>query len=141
MDSDIAFTAFEPDVRQSSALNASENMPSRRTSYEDRRSTDWRKDPRHPRNDPAQVRPIPGNLNFWPATVLDASRSGLGITLTTPLSRGCRIEVRLSKQAVVFGEVRHCNRIGQDFRVGIVIEAAFYSESVYMPCTTGDGSI
>ena len=94
---------------------------------QDSHLTECRREPRHACSDPAEVQRIPLDGSSFPATVLDISISGLGITLDAPLCQGSRIEVRLSRQ-VMFGKVRHCRRIGKVFRAGIVIEAVFYSE-------------
>jgi len=91
------------------------------------RQSERRRYPRHARNDPAEVCLVPIDGTSWQATVSDISSAGLGIELGAPLRRGSRIEVVSAKQ-VIFGEVRHCRKIGKIFRAGIVVEAVFYSK-------------
>lgn len=91
------------------------------------RSTERRRYDRQPCHDPVEIRRVPVDGTSWPATILDVSRSGLGIALDVPLSQRSRIEV-IFGEWVMFGEVRHCRRIGKAFRAGIIIEAVFRSK-------------
>ncbi len=85
-----------------------------------------RREPRYPCNDHAELRRLFDGERF-PVTVLDVSRSGIGVALSTALLRGSRVEILLPRQIVIFGEVRHCRRSGDGFQAGILIEEVFYS--------------
>jgi hypothetical protein len=68
--------------------------------------------------------------HYFPATILDVSRGGLGVALSTSLIEHSRVEILLPKQVVIFGEVRHCRRVGAGFHAGILIEDVFYSRQM-----------
>ena len=84
---------------------------------------DKRKEGRYPTNDPAEVGTVPSSGARVPATVIDVSKSGLRLEVSVPFLAGTRIEiVTSSHKLVVFGEVRHCRRVGKVFHVGVLIE-------------------
>jgi hypothetical protein len=80
-----------------------------------------RQEVRYPTNDPAKVRISPGEECIR-GTVLDISKSGLRLELSTPITRGARVEVILTGDAVTFGTVRYCRRVADAYHVGILIE-------------------
>ena len=88
---------------------------------------DRRKETRYPCHDPAEVRVVREGRPSFPATILDISKSGLRIACSVQLTEGTRIEVIVPQQAVVFGEVRYCRAVSQEFHAGVQIEQAFYS--------------
>jgi hypothetical protein len=94
---------------------------------EDPGGIERRRDARYPTNDPAEIHILPLNGPSLPATVIDVSRSGLRLELSTQLARGLGVEVVMPGDAVVFGEVRYCRRARDAFRVGIRIEDVVYS--------------
>jgi hypothetical protein len=69
-----------------------------------------------------------GPRNF-PATVLDVSRSGLRLEMSTPIAKGSEIEVTARSQIAVFGEVRYCRRAGDSFHVGVLIRDVVQSHA------------
>lgn len=83
---------------------------------------DKRREQRYPTNDPAEVRVTPFTAAPIPAKVVDVSRSGMKLELTTPLPREARIEVTmLMSRVVIFGEVRYCRRAGSVCHAGVLI--------------------
>jgi hypothetical protein len=84
-----------------------------------------RREVRYPTNDPVQVRIRPGE-QLLPGTILDISKSGLRIELSTPVARDSRVEIILPTQAVVFGTVRYCRRVADAYHAGVVIDNIVY---------------
>jgi hypothetical protein len=80
-----------------------------------------RKEVRYPTYDPAQVRLSPGGRCIS-GTILDISRSGLGIELGAFIRRGSRVEIILAGRAVIFGTVRYCRRVAKGHHAGVLIE-------------------
>jgi len=77
---------------------------------------------RYPTNDPVQVRAFPYTADAVPANIVDVSRSGMKLELTTPLPRETRIEVLLPlTKLAIFGEVRYCRRNGSVYHAGVLI--------------------
>jgi hypothetical protein len=74
-----------------------------------------------------EIRIFPSDGSSRAATLIDISLSGLQIEVDATVPKGARIEILLSKQLIVFGEVRHRRRIGMKYRVGIRILQAFYA--------------
>ena len=93
-------------------------------------SSERRREPRYPCNNPVEIRCLPGDSKRMPGTLLDVSRRGLRVALDTRLGKGSRVEILMPKQVVIFGEVRHCRASGDKFHAGILIEDAFYSPGV-----------
>ena len=89
--------------------------------------TDRRKELRYPCHDPAEVRVVRDGEASFPATIRDISKSGLRVASAVQLTQGSRVEIVLVDQAVVFGEVRYCRAVGQEFHAGVLIQQAFYS--------------
>jgi hypothetical protein len=87
----------------------------------DRSGLERRTEVRYPTNDPAQVRLSPG-AEPVPGTILDISKSGLRIELTTLVERGTRIEIILTGRAAIFGTVRHCRRMADAYHAGVLVE-------------------
>jgi hypothetical protein len=92
------------------------------SAVEDRRS-----DLRYPSHVPVEIRIFPSDGSSIPATLMDISLSGLQLEIDATVPKGAQIEILLSKQLAVFGEVRHCRRIGAKYRAGILILQAFYA--------------
>lgn len=93
----------------------------------DSAAADRRRALRFPSHVPVQIRIFPSDGTTIPATLMDISLSGLQLEIDATLPKGAQIEILLSKQLAVFGEVRHCRRIGAKYRAGIVILQAFYA--------------
>jgi hypothetical protein len=94
---------------------------------EDPGGIERRREARYPTNDPAEIRILPLSGPRLPSTVIDVSRSGLRLEVSTQLARGLQVEVVLPAKAAVFGEVRYCRRAGDAFHVGIRIQDVHYS--------------
>lgn len=91
---------------------------------------DRRKEIRYPCHDPAEVRLLHNDAPGFAASVLDISKSGLRLACPIQLDEGSRLEVILQRQAIVFGEVRYCQKVGQEFHSGVQIERVFYTMNV-----------
>jgi hypothetical protein len=81
---------------------------------------DRRSEPRYSVDQPVVVTILDsGDREPFEGTVVDLSRSGLGVRVPYPIDLGCRIEIRWSRGTVV-GQVRNCHRIRPDnYRVGL----------------------
>lgn len=109
-------------ARARSASAAEENAASKSQGVKTEASgAERRREPRYPCNDPVEIRILPGDSSRIPATLMDVSRSGLRIELTTPVPKGTAIEILLSKQLAVSGRVRHCRRVGAKYQAGVLI--------------------
>jgi hypothetical protein len=86
-----------------------------------------RRDLRYPSHVPVEIRIFPSDGSRIPATLMDISLSGLQLELDATVPKGAQIEILLSKQLAIFGEVRHCRRVGAKYRAGIIIVQAFYA--------------
>ena len=89
-----------------------------------------RREVRYPCHDAAEIRLIQRDGSSLSATVLDISKSGLRVAVPLHLTHGAQVEVILPKQVVIFGEVRHCSRAGEEFHAGVLIEEVFYSRDL-----------
>jgi PilZ domain len=92
------------------------------SAVEDRRSN-----LRYPSHVPVEIRIFPSDGSSIPAALIDISLSGLQLEIDATVPKGAQIEILLSKQLAVFGEVRHCRRTGAKYRLGILIQQAFYA--------------
>jgi hypothetical protein len=82
-----------------------------------------RKETRYPTNDAADVRLLPGDGKHLPGTIIDISKSGLRLELSTALIKGRRIEIiTFPGGLIIFGEVKYCRRVGAVFHAGVLIE-------------------
>src|ERR1700756_3417371 len=70
----------------------------------ERTAAERRREPRYPCHDPAELRRL-SDGHYFPATILDVSRGGVGVALSAPLIEHSRVEVLLPRQVVIFGEV------------------------------------
>ena len=78
-----------------------------------------RKEPRFATNDRAWLRvlrPLPGER--MEALVLDVSKEGLKLSLTTRIDPGTVIEVRVGNM-LAFGEIRYCVKAGESIHAGV----------------------
>jgi len=89
-----------------------------------------RRETRYPCHDTAEIRWLQGGGASFSGTVLDISKSGLRVAIAVHLTQGAQVEVVLPKQVVIFGEVRHCSRAGEEFHAGVLIEEVFYSRDL-----------
>lgn len=85
------------------------------------RWSEKRREPRYPCHDAVALRVMSLGPRHFPATVLDVSRSGLCLEISTPIAKGSEVEVTALSQIAVFGEVRYCRRAGDAFHVGVLI--------------------
>jgi hypothetical protein len=85
-------------------------------------SCDRRAEARYPTSDPATFHILPAG-GWVRATVEDVSKSGLRLAMKTDvaLHKGVRIEIALSGEAKIFGEVRYCRRTNGVLHAGILI--------------------
>jgi len=90
-------------------------------------SAEKRRDLRYPSHVSVEVRIFPSDGSRIAATLVDVSLSGLQLEIDVTLPKGAQIEILLSTQLAVFGEVRHCRRVGAKYRAGILILQAFYA--------------
>lgn len=118
-------------VRNQPAQTDERNGPSKPSPGEPGGGTlrERRREPRYPCNDRAELRRLSDGGHFQ-VTVLDVSRSGVGVALSAALIEGARVEILLPRQVMILGEVRHCRRSGDAFHAGIQIEDVFYSKHI-----------
>jgi hypothetical protein len=90
-------------------------------------AADKRREARYVCNDPAKVRILSGNRGVFDATVMDISKSGLRLEGGSALLKGEKIEITLPREVIIFGEVRYCRRVAENYHVGVLIEDVFYS--------------
>src|SRR5580658_2877873 len=90
-----------------------------------------RREARYPCHDPAEVRIFVPRAESFPATVVDISRSGLGLEIQTHLRRRLAIEIVLPSEVVVFGTVQYCRRAGAAFHAGVAIDEVFYASHAH----------
>jgi PilZ domain len=82
-----------------------------------------RKERRYPTNDAADVKLLPDDGKHLPGTIIDISKSGLRLELSTGLTKGRRIEIiTFPAGLIIFGEVKYCRRVGAVFHAGVQIE-------------------
>lgn len=87
-----------------------------------------RTEPRFAVNDPAQVTVI--NVPDYPCLeghVLNLSKSGLALMMSTAIPTGCQVKVELT-DGVVLGEVRYCKKSDEEFTAGVAIETVMFRE-------------
>jgi hypothetical protein len=86
-------------------------------------ATEKRRETRYPTNDAADVRLLPDDGQHLPGTIIDISKSGLRLELSTALLKGRRIEIiTFPGGLIIFGEVKYCRRVGAVFHAGVLIE-------------------
>jgi hypothetical protein len=94
-----------------------------------RRALDRRREARYPTHDPVEVRLLDGQEGFRVSgTAVDVSRNGLRIAVDTPFIKGSRLEIFLPPRAVIFGEVRHCERSSACYYVGVLVEDIYFAQ-------------
>ena len=71
--------------------------------------------------DAAELRVLPEGASCG-VVVLDISRGGLRIQMDSELWKGCEVEITVPQQAVIFGQVRHCERASGVYHVGVLIQ-------------------
>jgi len=81
-----------------------------------------RREARYPTSDPAVVQILTPDGVRIAGTVVNVSRSGLGLELRSQLTKGMRVEVLVVRKCAIFGEVRYCRRSGDLFHTGIHID-------------------
>lgn len=111
----------------SSPSAADGTIPKARDAKDSTSGADRRRDLRYPSHVPVEIRIFPSDGSRITATLIDISLSGLQLELDATLPKGVQIEILLSKQLAVFGEVRHCRRVRAKYRAGILISQAFYA--------------
>lgn len=94
------------------------------------RLAERRREARYPTQDTAEVEVRHGEIVRLPATVVDISRSGLCLKLTTQVGRGELVKISLPRQVVIFGEVRYCRRADNFYHAGVLIHEVFYDQPV-----------
>ena len=57
--------------------------------------------------------------------VLDVSKSGLQLELETRVPKGAHVKITMTRNIIIFGEVRYCRASRGLFRVGILIRDLF----------------
>ena|ERR1700730_9700308 len=81
---------------------------------------DRRSEPRFPVDQPVVVTILDsGEREPFQGTVVDLSRSGLGVRVPYPIDLGCHIEIRWLRGTVI-AEVRNCLQMSPyNYRVGL----------------------
>ena len=88
-----------------------------------------RREHRYSTNDPAEVKVLPSDGVVLMATIVDVSRSGVGIEIERPLPKSTRVEIGSpDHKRVIFGEVRYCKPAGARFHIGVLIEGVVSRE-------------
>ena len=86
-------------------------------------NADRRKEPRYGSSGSARVLvPYVSEPQTLSAQVLDVSKSGLRLRLSVPIAPGTLVQIEL-KSIVASGEVRHCRKDGEEYSVGIQLDA------------------
>jgi hypothetical protein len=88
-----------------------------------------RQEARYPTQDAVEVKILIMDGPLLPATIIDISRSGLRLQMSTSLGKGMRLEIVYPRTIVIFGEVRYCRRQGSIFHAGVLIEDVIYSKT------------
>jgi len=84
---------------------------------------DRRKEPRYPSDGSARVLvSFLSEPQTFNARVLDVSKSGMRLKLSAPLAPGTLVQVEL-KSLVATGAVRHCRKDGEEYSMGIQLDA------------------
>jgi hypothetical protein len=96
-------------------------------------STERRREPRYPANDPATVQVLPGRGAKIGALLTDVSRSGVCLRLKTFLQVNSSVKIWLQSKTVMIGKVRYCRRRGTGFDAGILIEDLLYDPDAQAP--------
>ena len=90
-------------------------------------SKERRREARYPTGDAARIRVLPIEGDWAAATVVDISRSGVRVELSSAVPSGAHVEIMvMPRKVVIFGEVRHCRRSGGIFHIGIQIEGVVF---------------
>jgi hypothetical protein len=86
------------------------------TTLEDRRSG-----VRYPANEPASLTHInPAAPGRFPVLICDVSEKGMQLRVPEYICPGTVVQARLPR-LIVTAEVRHCGRVGEQFRIGVKV--------------------
>lgn len=85
------------------------------------RPADRRREPRYPACNPARVDLLDGSGQNLPGTVVDISRSGLGLLLAAPVQKNTRMRILIEPDSEVLAEARYCRQVSNGFQVGVLI--------------------
>ena len=90
---------------------------------------DRRRETRYPCNNSVEVRNLTNDGAVFSARMIEISRSGLRLETATSLSKGAHLEILMSKEVAIFGQVRHCRPAGEMYESGILIEEVYYASA------------
>lgn len=88
-----------------------------------------RREPRFHVNDPARVTVL--NVPDYPTLdgqILNLSKSGLAVYLTSAVPTGCQVKVELA-DGIVLGEIRYCKKTDDEFTAGVAIETVMFASA------------
>ncbi len=86
---------------------------------------DKRREPRVSTQDPGVLQKInPFSSDRLPIEILDISKGGMKVHVTSALEPGTMVKVRL-KSMIAFGEVRHCKMVNHSYHSGIQLYDVF----------------
>lgn len=93
---------------------------------------DRRRETRYATNDPAEIQLLEaGGAPQMKGKVLDVSRSGFRLEISTPMSKGLRLKIVLRDRTVIFGETRYCRHVSPSYHVGVAIESVSYAQPTF----------
>jgi hypothetical protein len=91
-----------------------------------RKSREQRRERRYQTNDAVEVEILQTGFQRVAASVVNISRSGLGLFSEMTIGKGAQVKITIEKHAVIFGEVQYCRPARGGFHSGVVIQDAFY---------------
>ena len=113
------FLAASPESSESAA--ASPNSPRAPADAGQER----RREKRYPAHETAELVLMQQPIETRSCVVRDVSKSGLQLELETRVAKGAHVKITMSRNIIVFGEVRYCRSVGSSFRVGVLIRDLF----------------
>ena len=87
-------------------------------------NVEQRQEWRYPTEDTVQIRIVSSNENLT-GKILEVSRSGLQLEVDVALPIRTHLEILTRGKLAIFGEVRHCRKVGDHFRAGVLIHDTF----------------
>ncbi len=91
-----------------------------------------RREARYSCSDPAQVRHLSGDAEYFPANIEDISRSGLRLNTAQCFLKGQEIQIKLPGKVIVFGEVRYFRCVNETYQMGVRIVEVFHCGTGYI---------
>jgi hypothetical protein len=105
--------------------------PDTELAVEGTRLLERRSEARYPTEDLVEVQILgTGSLCRVTATILDVSRSGLRLELSSTIAKGSQVEIIVPRRLSIFGEVRYCRRFRELVHAGILIQQVICPRSL-----------